>query len=92
MDGGLAAVFAAVVASLGGIFVALIQMRQLRDENREDHATVTARLDRVVDIVTDTSTKLTSHLNWHITKTTEEIPRVKLSQGTKRVSKSKSRS
>jgi hypothetical protein len=91
MDGGLAAVFAAIVTAIGGIGIALVQMRQLRVENRDDHATVTARLDRVVDIVTDTSTKLSSHLAWHITKPTEEIPRVKLRQRSQGVQKKSTR-
>lgn len=72
MDAGLAAVFAAVVAAVGGIIVALVQMRQLRVENREDHATVTRTLDRVLDMVTSTSVKLTSHLDWHVSQQPKE--------------------
>ena len=50
MDAGLAVVFAAVVAALGGIVVAIIQMRNLANENRTDHAIVQKRLDTVLRI------------------------------------------
>ena len=66
MDAGLAVVFAAVVASLGGIAVAILQMRNLTQENRTDHAIVQKRLDTVIDMVGKTSAKLTGHLDWHI--------------------------
>jgi len=80
MDAGLAVVFAAVVAALGGIVVAIIQMRNLAEENRTDHAMVQKRLDTVIDMVGKTSAKLTSHLDWHINSSTKEPrkdPRVK---------------
>ena len=72
MDAGLAVVFAAVVAALGGIAVAIIQMRNLANENRTDHAIVQKRLDTVIDMVGKTSAKLTSHLDWHINTLTQE--------------------
>ena len=68
MDAGLAAVFAAVVAALGGIIVAIIQMKNLATENRNDHAIVQKRLDNLIDMVAKQGAKLTSHLDWHITK------------------------
>ena len=66
MDAGLSAVFAAAVAALGGIIIAIMQMRNLTEENRTDHAMVQKRLDTVIDMVGKTSAKLTSHLDWHI--------------------------
>ncbi len=72
MDAGLAVVFAAVVAALGGIAVAIIQMRNLAEENRSDHAIVQKRLDTVIDMVGKTSAKLTSHLDWHVNTLTKE--------------------
>jgi hypothetical protein len=68
MDAGLAAVFAAVVAALGGIIVAIIQMKNLATENRTDHAIVQKRLDNLIDMVGKQGAKLTSHLDWHVTK------------------------
>jgi hypothetical protein len=68
MDAGLAAVFAAVVAALGGIIVAIIQMKNLATENRNDHAIVQKRLDNLIDMVGKQGAKLTSHLDWHVTK------------------------
>ena len=72
MDAGLAVVFAAVVAALGGIAVAIIQMRNLANENRTDHAIVQKRLDTVIDMVGKTSAKLTSHLDWHVNSSIKE--------------------
>ena len=77
MDAGLAVVFAAVVASLGGIAVAILQMRNLTEENRADHAIVQKRLDTVIDMVGKTSAKLTSHLDWHVTKEPSKDQKVK---------------
>ena len=77
MDAGLAVVFAAVVASLGGIAVAIIQMRNLTKENRTDHAMVQKRLDTVIDMVGKTSAKLTSHLDWHVIKEPSKDQKVK---------------
>jgi hypothetical protein len=68
MDAGLAVVFAAVVAALGGIIVAIIQMKNLATENRNDHAIVQKRLDNLIDMVGKQGAKLTSHLDWHVTK------------------------
>ena len=72
MDAGLAVVFAAVVAALGGIVVAIIQMRNLANENRTDHAIVQKRLDTVIDMVGKTSAKLTNHLEWHVNSSIKE--------------------
>ena len=68
MDGGVAAVLAAIVTAIGAIIIAIMQFRSMREENRTDHGIVAARLDHVIDIVSGTSTKLTSHLDWHLTK------------------------
>jgi len=77
MDAGLAVVFAAVVASLGGIAVAILQMRNLTQENRTDHAMVQKRLDTVIDMVGKTSAKLTGHLDWHVIKEPSKDQKVK---------------
>ena len=74
MDAGLAVVFAAVVASLGGIAVAIIQMRNLTEENRTDPALVQTRLDTVIDMVAKQGTRLTGHLDWHRTKEPRKDP------------------
>jgi len=74
MDAGLAVVFAAVVAALGGIIVAIIEMRNLAKENRKDHAIVQKRLDNLIDMVGKQGAKLTSHLDWHLTKEPSKDP------------------
>jgi len=77
MDAGLAAVFAAVVAALGGIIVAIIQMKNFAEENRKDHAVVQKRLDNLIDMVAKQGAKLTSHLDWHLTKEPSKDLKVK---------------
>ena len=77
MDAGLAVVFAAVVAALGGIIVAIIAMRNLAKENRKDHAIVQKRLDNLIDMVGKQGAKLTSHLDWHLTKEPSKDLKVK---------------
>ena len=74
MDAGLAVVVAAIVAAIGGIAVTLIQLRSFRSENREDHAMVQKRLDTVIDMVAKQGTKLTGHLDWHLTKEPRKDP------------------
>ena len=68
MDAGLATVLAAAVATFGGIVVALMQLKGFREENKADHAIVQKRLDTVIDMVGKQGAKLTSHLDWHLTK------------------------
>jgi ribosomal protein L14 len=65
MDAGIAAVLGAVIASVGGIIVAVIQ--QFRQENRKDHGTVMEALDRVSNTVERVEGKVDSHINWHAT-------------------------
>ena len=77
MDAGLATVLAAAVATLGGIVVAIIQMRNLAEENRADHAIVQKRLDTVIDMVGKQGAKLTGHLDWHLTKEPSKDLKVK---------------
>ena len=77
MDAGLAVVLAAVVAALGGIIVAIIQMKNLATENRNDHAIVQKRLDNLIDMVAKQGAKLTSHLDWHVTKEPSKDLKVK---------------
>ena len=68
MDIGLATVFAAAIATLGGILVTIMQLKQVRNENRADHQVVQKRLDNLIDMVGKQGAKLTSHLDWHLTK------------------------
>ena len=67
MDAGLATVFAAAIATLGGIIVTIMQLKEVRDENRADHAVVSKRLDSLIDMVGKQGARLTSHLDWHLT-------------------------
>ncbi len=66
MDAGLSAVLAAIVAALGGIIIAILQIKSFRKENSADHAMVQKRLDTVIDMVARTSAKMTNHLEWHV--------------------------
>ena len=77
MDAGLATVLAAAVATFGGMIVAIMQLRGFRQENREDHAVVQKRLDNLIDMVGKQGAKLTSHLDWHVTKEPSKDPKVK---------------
>ena len=77
MDAGLATVLAAAVATFGGIVVALMQLKGLREENKQDHAVVQKRLDTVIDMVGKQGAKLTSHLDWHLTKEPTKDQKVK---------------
>ena len=74
MDGGLATVLAAAVATFGAIIVAIMQLKGFRTENREDHAMVQKRLDTVIDMVGKQGAKLTGHLDWHLTKEPRKDP------------------
>ena len=75
MDAGLATVLAAAVATLGGIIVALMQLKGFRDENRADHAVVQKRLDNLIDMVGRQGARMTSHLDWHLDKKQSEDPK-----------------
>ena len=77
MDAGLATVLAAAVATFGGMIVAIMQLRGFRQENREDHAVVQKRLDNLIDMVAKQGARLTSHLDWHVTKEPSKDPKVK---------------
>jgi hypothetical protein len=77
MDIGLATVFAAAIATLGGIVVTIMQLKQVRDENRADHQVVQKRLDNLIDMVGKQGAKLTSHLDWHLTKEPSKDLKVK---------------
>jgi hypothetical protein len=77
MDAGLATVLAAAVATLGGIVVAIMQLKGFRDENRADHAVVQKRLDNLIDMVGKQGAKLTNHLDWHLTKEPSKDQKVK---------------
>jgi len=77
MDAGLATVLAAAVATLGGIIIAIMQLKGFRDENRADHAVVQKRLDNLIDMVGKQGARLTSHLDWHLTKEPSKDQKVK---------------
>jgi len=77
MDAGLATVLAAAVATFGGMIIAIMQLKGFREENREDHAVVQKRLDNLIDMVAKQGAKLTSHLDWHITKEPSKDLKVK---------------
>ena len=78
MDAGLATVLAAAVATFGAIIIAIMQLKGFRDENRADHAVVQKRLDNLIDMVGKQGAKLTSHLDWHLSKEpTKDLPKVK---------------
>lgn len=51
------AIIVAVIASMGGVLAALVQL--MRKENRDDHAMVGQSLDRIEN-------KLDSHINDHL--------------------------
>jgi high-affinity Fe2+/Pb2+ permease len=77
MDAGYATVLAAAVASFGGIIIAIMQLKGFRDENRADHAVVQKRLDNLIDMVGKQGARLTSHLDWHLTKEPSKDQKVK---------------
>ena len=77
MDAGLATVLAAAVATFGGIIIALMQLKGFREENRADHAVVQKRLDNLIDMVGKQGARLTSHLDWHLTKEPSKDLKVK---------------
>ena len=75
MDGGLATVLAAAVATLGAIIITIIQLNGFRQENKDDHAIVQKRLDTVIDMVAKQGARMTSHLDWHLDKKPAEEPK-----------------
>jgi hypothetical protein len=77
MDAGYATVLAAAVATFGAIIVALVQLKGFREENRADHAVVQKRLDNLIDMVGKQGARLTSHLDWHLTKEPSKDQKVK---------------
>ncbi len=77
MDAGLATFLAAAVATFGGIMIAVMQLRGLREENRSDHALVQKRLDNLIDMVAKQGAKLTGHLDWHAIKEPRKDQKVK---------------
>ena len=65
MDAGIAAVLGAVIATVGGIIVAIID--KFRKENRRDHGAVMDVLDRVSNTMERVEGKVDSHIEWHLT-------------------------
>lgn len=64
MDMGIAAVIVAVLTTIGGVLVALIQSS--RKENKEDHALVVEQLRTVYKAIVKVDEKVDKHLAWHI--------------------------
>jgi hypothetical protein len=62
VDGGLATVFAAVVAALGLI---LQQVMSSRKEQKQDHGIVQTKLDNLVGSVERVETKVDGHITDH---------------------------
>ena len=75
MDGGLATVLAAALATFGAIIITFMQLKEVRDENRQDHAVVQKRLDNLIDMVGKQGARMTSHLDWHLDKKPAEEPK-----------------
>lgn len=64
MDTGTAAVLGALITTVGGIIVAVIN--KFRKENHEDHDKVRQALDRVSHTMDRVEGKVDSHINWHL--------------------------
>ena len=79
MDAGIAAVLGAVIASVGGMIVAIID--KFRKENRRDHGAVMDVLDRVSNTVQRVEGKVDSHINWHLTGGTTSGRTIRRNQG-----------
>ena len=67
MDTGTAAVLGALITTVGGVLVALIN--KFRKENHEDHDRVRHALERVSNTIDRVEGKVDSHLEWHIKET-----------------------
>lgn len=64
LDQGWALLVAGLATAVSGVIVALIQ--QFRKENRQDHAQVSAALERVSNTIDRVEGKVDTHLQWHI--------------------------
>lgn len=51
------------VLAPGGILVTLIQLKK---ENARDHASNSAKLDRVIEVSEDTRERLNDHIDYHL--------------------------
>ncbi len=71
IDNGLALVMVAIVTTVGGIIVALIQL--FKKENREDHALVMDAIRSVYKSVSRVEDKVDKHLVWHAEGQNERI-------------------
>lgn len=56
-------VLAAVVATVGTVIVAVIQL--FRRENKEDHALVVEQIRHLYKVMTNVDRKIDRHLSWH---------------------------
>jgi uncharacterized membrane-anchored protein YhcB (DUF1043 family) len=66
MDWGV--VVAALVTAVGGIVTTLLM--RFRKENRDDHATVMATIDRIGGKLDQLDSKLGDHIDWHFKEAT----------------------
>lgn len=76
MDVGIAAVLVGVVTAIGGIVVAVIQVKDLRSENQTDHAVVQHQLASILNTMFRVDTKVdgvTDRLDKHIQEHNEGI-------------------
>ena len=75
MDISVASIIVAVITTLGGILVALIQ--QFRKENRQDHAIVVESLRHIFKSINQVDEKLNGHIASHGTDNGRVAKRVK---------------
>jgi len=65
VDSAIASVIVALIASIGGILIAVIQ--KSRKENKNDHNMVKECIDLLRDDVKNVDHKLDNHMEWHMT-------------------------
>ena len=80
MDQGVAAVFVAVITTIGGIIVGFMQLfrkesRAAVEENRKDHAVVQSQLYLIHRSIGKIDDKLESHLEQHAEGETNGNPK-----------------
>lgn len=83
MDPALATVIVALITTIGGLVsVSIKEVRRMRQENREDHATVMSKiikvqedhsivmkkLNKVQESVDHVAERVDDHIDWHLKK------------------------
>lgn len=69
MDAGWAALLVGVITTIGGIVVAVIELRGMRQENKSDHAVVQHQLSNILNSLFRVDSKVdgvTDRLDKHI--------------------------